>query len=232
MVPEGRRIFPNLDVKENLRTGANTISKRDVAGQLERVYEVFPILESRSGRRAGSLCGGEQQMLAVGRALMFAPAAPAGRRALAGSRPAGRGDPHRSAADAVRRRPRRDRGRRGPRASHHCVGEPATRPGKGPLIFANPAAETETVSDRHLEGGRGNANENSGRRRAGRGAAGFAAGGSGGSRRGRQLLEGRRLGRFRRALRPDPGGTRRRIAGDLGPAGGQASRCSARPTGR
>lgn len=73
MVPEGRRIFPNLSVKENLRTGANTIAKRDVPGQLQQVYEVFPILESRAGQRAGSLSGGEQQMLAVGRALMSRP---------------------------------------------------------------------------------------------------------------------------------------------------------------
>jgi branched-chain amino acid transport system ATP-binding protein len=73
MVPEGRRIFPNLSVKENLRTGANTISRRDVAAQLQQVYDVFPILESRTGQRAGSLSGGEQQMLAVGRALMSRP---------------------------------------------------------------------------------------------------------------------------------------------------------------
>jgi branched-chain amino acid transport system ATP-binding protein len=73
MVPEGRRIFPNLSVKENLRTGANTISRRDVAGHLQQVYDVFPILESRTGQRAGSLSGGEQQMLAVGRALMSRP---------------------------------------------------------------------------------------------------------------------------------------------------------------
>jgi len=73
MVPEGRRIFPNLSVKENLRTGANTISRRDVGAQLQQVYDVFPILESRSGQRAGSLSGGEQQMLAVGRALMSRP---------------------------------------------------------------------------------------------------------------------------------------------------------------
>jgi len=73
MVPEGRRIFPNLSVKENLRTGANTISRRDVGPQLQQVYDVFPILESRSGQRAGSLSGGEQQMLAVGRALMSRP---------------------------------------------------------------------------------------------------------------------------------------------------------------
>jgi branched-chain amino acid transport system ATP-binding protein len=73
MVPEGRRIFPNLSVKENLRTGANTIPRRDVAAQLAQVYDVFPILESRTGQRAGSLSGGEQQMLAVGRALMSRP---------------------------------------------------------------------------------------------------------------------------------------------------------------
>jgi branched-chain amino acid transport system ATP-binding protein len=73
MVPEGRRIFPNLSVKENLRTGANTISRRDVTAQLQQVYDVFPILESRSGQRAGSLSGGEQQMLAMGRALMSRP---------------------------------------------------------------------------------------------------------------------------------------------------------------
>jgi len=73
MVPEGRRIFPNLSVKENLRTGANTISRREVGAQLQQVYDVFPILESRSGQRAGSLSGGEQQMLAVGRALMSRP---------------------------------------------------------------------------------------------------------------------------------------------------------------
>jgi branched-chain amino acid transport system ATP-binding protein len=73
MVPEGRRIFPNLSVKENLRTGANTISRRDVGTQLQQVYDVFPILESRTGQRAGSLSGGEQQMLAVGRALMSRP---------------------------------------------------------------------------------------------------------------------------------------------------------------
>ncbi|MEW6475046.1 MAG: ABC transporter ATP-binding protein [Actinomycetota bacterium] len=73
MVPEGRRIFPNLSVRENLRTGANTLAKRELAGEMEKVYELFPILGSRAGQRAGSLSGGEQQMLAVGRALMSRP---------------------------------------------------------------------------------------------------------------------------------------------------------------
>lgn len=73
MVPEGRRIFPNLSVRENLRTGANTLSKRELSGELEKIYDVFPILGSRASQRAGSLSGGEQQMLAVGRALMSRP---------------------------------------------------------------------------------------------------------------------------------------------------------------
>jgi len=73
MAPEGRRIFPNLSVKENLKTGANTIPRREIAAQMAKVHEVFPILESRAGQRAGSLSGGEQQMLAIGRALMSKP---------------------------------------------------------------------------------------------------------------------------------------------------------------
>ena len=71
--PEGRRIFPNLNVYENLRTGANTVSRRAMAGQLEQVYEVFPLLQERAKQRAGSLSGGQQQMLAIGRALMAKP---------------------------------------------------------------------------------------------------------------------------------------------------------------
>jgi branched-chain amino acid transport system ATP-binding protein len=73
MVPEGRRIFPNLSVRENLRTGANTLPRRELPGELEKVYDVFPILGNRATQRAGSLSGGEQQMLAVGRALMSRP---------------------------------------------------------------------------------------------------------------------------------------------------------------
>src|SRR5690349_9393988 len=73
MAPEGRRIFPNLSVVENLRSGANTIPRRAVSAQLEQVHDVFPRLRDRAKQRAGSLSGGEQQMLAIGRALMSKP---------------------------------------------------------------------------------------------------------------------------------------------------------------
>ncbi len=72
--PEGRRIFPRLSVRENLELGA--FIRRDVAGvqaDLERVLELFPVLGERSGQAAGTLSGGEQQMLAMGRALMSRP---------------------------------------------------------------------------------------------------------------------------------------------------------------
>ena len=74
MVPEGRRIFPNLTVKENLRLGA---FPRDDDGAMEEdlawVYELFPRLKEREWQKGGTLSGGEQQMLAVGRALMSRP---------------------------------------------------------------------------------------------------------------------------------------------------------------
>ena len=73
MSPEGRRIFPNLNVKENLRSGANNLGRREMWEQIDKVYAVFPKLEARSSQRAGSLSGGEQQMLAIGRALMSKP---------------------------------------------------------------------------------------------------------------------------------------------------------------
>ena len=72
MVPEGRRIFPNLTVLENLKIGAY-LRKDDLEEDLERVYGYFPRLKERSWQEGGTLSGGEQQMLAVGRALMGRP---------------------------------------------------------------------------------------------------------------------------------------------------------------
>ena len=72
-VPEGRRVFPGLTVAENLRMGAYTRPKTEVADSLNEVYEWFPRLEERKNQPAGTLSGGEQQMLAMGRAMMSKP---------------------------------------------------------------------------------------------------------------------------------------------------------------
>jgi branched-chain amino acid transport system ATP-binding protein len=72
-VPEGRRVFPFMTVRENLDMGAFTRTDAGRAADLERVYELFPILRERSRQAAGTLSGGEQQMLAMGRALMARP---------------------------------------------------------------------------------------------------------------------------------------------------------------
>ena len=73
-VPEGRRIFTNLSVMENLEMGAYLVrDKKDCARMLERVFGLFPRLQERSGQSGGTLSGGEQQMLAIGRALMSKP---------------------------------------------------------------------------------------------------------------------------------------------------------------
>ena len=72
LVPEGRRVFANLTVLENLRIGAY-LRKDDLTPDLEHVYQLFPRLKERSWQLAGTLSGGEQQMLAVGRALMMRP---------------------------------------------------------------------------------------------------------------------------------------------------------------
>jgi branched-chain amino acid transport system ATP-binding protein len=73
-VPEGREVFPFLSVRENLRMGAYTRTDADgVARDLEMVHEYFPVLRARAEQRAGALSGGEQQMLAISRALMARP---------------------------------------------------------------------------------------------------------------------------------------------------------------
>jgi branched-chain amino acid transport system ATP-binding protein len=72
-VPEGRRIFNRLSVLENLRLGAYTRRDGGVGVDLARVFALFPRLEERVGQVAGTLSGGEQQMLAIGRALMASP---------------------------------------------------------------------------------------------------------------------------------------------------------------
>jgi branched-chain amino acid transport system ATP-binding protein len=74
LVPEGREVFKELSVRENLLMGAYTRSDKSAIGQdFERVYEHFPILKKRVNQWAGTLSGGEQQMLAIGRALMSRP---------------------------------------------------------------------------------------------------------------------------------------------------------------
>jgi branched-chain amino acid transport system ATP-binding protein len=72
-VPEGRRIFNRLTVRENLMMGAYLRADRGVAADLERVFALFPRLAERTAQVAGTLSGGEQQMLAIGRALMASP---------------------------------------------------------------------------------------------------------------------------------------------------------------
>ena len=74
LVPEGRRVFPNLTVLENLQIGAYLRSdKEGIEKDIRWIYDLFPRLEERSWQMAGTLSGGEQQMLAVGRALMSRP---------------------------------------------------------------------------------------------------------------------------------------------------------------
>jgi branched-chain amino acid transport system ATP-binding protein len=74
LVPEGRRLFPKLTVEENLLLGAyRTAARADIPANLEFAFEAFPVLHARRRQLAGSMSGGEQQMLAVARALMSSP---------------------------------------------------------------------------------------------------------------------------------------------------------------
>jgi branched-chain amino acid transport system ATP-binding protein len=72
-VPEGRKVFPNLSVLENLELGSFTRARERRAGNLEKVFGIFPRLRERIRQNAGTMSGGEQQMLAIGRGLMAEP---------------------------------------------------------------------------------------------------------------------------------------------------------------
>lgn len=73
IAPEGRRVFPGLTVEENLHMGGFFNSKTEIRKSQQHVYELFPRLKEREHQRAGTMSGGEQQMLAIGRALMTKP---------------------------------------------------------------------------------------------------------------------------------------------------------------
>jgi branched-chain amino acid transport system ATP-binding protein len=73
LAPEGRHCFPRMSVRENLDLGAHHRRGSEVAGDLDRVYALFPRLHERQRQKAGTMSGGEQQMLAIGRALMARP---------------------------------------------------------------------------------------------------------------------------------------------------------------
>ena len=73
-VPEGREIFADFSVRENLLVGAHTVPHAEVEARLRAAWDLFPVLRERNAQRAGTLSGGEQQMLAIARALMSRPA--------------------------------------------------------------------------------------------------------------------------------------------------------------
>ena len=74
-VPEGRRVFKGLSVEDNLKMGSIAVdwSNEEISGELRKIYELFPVLQERKNQKAGTLSGGEQQMLAMGRALLTNP---------------------------------------------------------------------------------------------------------------------------------------------------------------
>ena len=72
-MPEGRKIFPNLTVRENLELGSFTRGRERRAQNLDKVFAIFPRLQERATQKAGLMSGGEQQMLAIGRALVAEP---------------------------------------------------------------------------------------------------------------------------------------------------------------
>lgn len=74
MVPEGARVFPDLTVEENLRVGAFPVTdKKEVELRMKEVFDIFPVLKERKSQLAGTMSGGERQMLSLGRALMASP---------------------------------------------------------------------------------------------------------------------------------------------------------------
>jgi branched-chain amino acid transport system ATP-binding protein len=74
LVPQGRNVFPDLNVLENMEMGAYTVAdKKEIQARMEECYELFPVLRERRPQRAGTLSGGEQQMLVIARALMSKP---------------------------------------------------------------------------------------------------------------------------------------------------------------
>jgi len=73
LAPEGRHCFPRMTVRENLELGAHRRRGAEIAEEFDRVYELFPLLKERHRQKAGTMSGGEQQMLAIGRALMARP---------------------------------------------------------------------------------------------------------------------------------------------------------------
>ena len=72
-VPEGRRIFPRLSIRENLELGGFVLPRLELERRIASIYEMFPVLSERAAQYAATLSGGEQQMLAIGRALMAGP---------------------------------------------------------------------------------------------------------------------------------------------------------------